>query len=422
MCRLSTLAVAFPVSIASLMGCTNASPDLDDTPTAEVEQAVVDCSVAWEKELMITDTLVVRDNRAKNMGPWSFGGLIQAIKGNTNAQEFVKRFLESWMTDQVIDGVTVKARPKIKELVIDPWKAKSGNGTYDLAKAPFDLLAIVYRVDLRKQGRLGSGGGEGRFVFGVRNAQGKMTPFTVIFEFKLPRVGGRTSEVWANDWHALGQYMLGSPAYNQKLEVITNRFASAASKANKNLNQLRTNEIALDLGLGHPPIWELREFHIHNDGYLHPAHPALTPLGSVNGTSTLTNYVLQNQQLIEEGKHSIPVQFQGSLFTSSAAEAPTNSFFWNVPGVSATLQHKFSVQTCNGCHAGDTVTNFLHVGPDFVNGGAATLSDFIVNTEMPRRTVEIKKLLGCVQSPPPPSPVPLPVPTGDDDDDDDDLR
>jgi len=424
MYRLSTSSAVVLVFVASLVGCNERSLDFDETSTnddetstAEAEESIVDCSVAWEKELMITDPSVVRDNRAKNMGPWSFGGIMQALRGNTNAQEFTKRFVESWLTDQVVDGITVPARPKMKSMVLDPWKARSGNGTYDLSKSPFELLAIVYRVDLRKQGNLGSGGGEGRFVYGVRNAQGAMAPFTVIAEFKLPRRNGRSAEVWANDWHALGKLTLGSAAYNQKLEQITNQFACGSAKANKNLNQLRTNEIALDLGLGHPPIWQLREFHIESDGYLHPARPAQTPSNTVNGTAALTTYVQQNAAAIAKKTQKVPAMFLGTPFGAAAADVPTNSFTWNVPGVSATLKQQFSLQTCNGCHAGDTGTNFLHVGPGQANGGAAQLSNFVVNTEMPRRTLELKQVLGCV-------PGAATSPDDDDDDDEyeDDLR
>lgn len=394
------------VPALALAGCGESSLPADEAFTTESEQAYVtadssedeesgeDCAVAWEKELMITAHSVVKDARAQNDGPWSFGGVMRALADDNDEQEFVKRFVESWMTDQNVDGTVVKARPKIQELVLAPWKASSTAGTYDLAKAPFELLAIVYRVDLRNQGSTGTGGGEGRFIYGVRNASSRMVPFTVIVEFKLPKRGGMSTRDWANDWHALGKLELGSQKYKEKLEEITNQFASADSRAAKNLNQLRTNEIALDLGTGHVPIWELREFHIASDGYLKTVRPALTPLLNVNGTETLKSYVEKNRVKIEKGTHEVPVTFSGAPFGAGSAEAPTNVFKWNVPGVSATLQQQFSVQTCNGCHAGDTGTNFLHVGADS-NGGPAKLSDFVVNTAMPLRVAELKEVLGC---------------------------
>jgi hypothetical protein len=386
--------IVMSVLAISPAGCGESSLPFDEASTRETKEAVVDCSVAYDKELLITDVRVVQDARAENNGPWSFGGIMQAMAGDTNAQDFVKNLVESWLTDQVVDGATVKARPKIKETLLDPWKARSTNGTYDLAQAPFDLLAIVYRPDLRKDGSIGSGGGEGRFVYGLRNVEGRMLPFTLIAEFTLPKRGGRSAENWASDWHSLGKLALGSSEYKEKLEEITNRFASTEARADRTLNQLRTNEIALDLGTGRAPVWELREFHIASDGHLHTARPALTPLASMNGTSTLTTFVQQNQKKIEEGTHKVPVKFNGTPFSAGSAEAPSNSFLWNVPGVSTDLQQKFSLQTCNGCHAGNTATNFLHVAPSRT-GGAATLSDFVLNTEMPKRTETFKKLLGC---------------------------
>lgn len=397
---MSTRLVAMLLLLALPEGCTDDEAiALDEESTlAADEESLVNCSVVWEKELMITDVAVVTDWRAKNMGPWSFGGLMQSLAGPANVQAFVKRFVESWMVDQTIDGVVVKARPKMQDLVLGPWKARSAPGTYDLATAPFDLLAIVYRVDLRKQQNTGTGAGEGRFVYGVRDGSGQPMPFTVIAEFKLPIYGGKTSRDWANDWHALGTLTLGSEEYKERLEYITNQFAGSTVRAgllpSSLLNQLRTNEIALDFGTDHPPIWQLREFHIKADGYLYPARPALTPTNAVNGSTLLKTYVQQNAAKIMQGTHKIPPKFQGIPFGASGSDVPDPQFSWQVPGVSIALQDAFSKQTCNGCHAGNTGTTFLHVGPNF-QSGPAQLSDFVVNVEMPRRTAELKKVLGC---------------------------
>lgn len=392
--------------LLALAGCSDETPVFDpEERIAEAEERIEDCSIAWEKELLITDVGVIGDARARNNGPWSFGGVMKALAGSRNEQQFIKSFVESWMQDQNVDGVVIKARTRMQDVVLTPWKALSSSGTYDLARAPFDLLAIVYRVDLRKQGNLGDEAGEGRFVFGVRNGSGQLMPFTVIAEFRLPVRGGKSARAWATQWHALGKLTIGSSAYNQKLEEITNEFTGIGSQGGygssyvndddeTNLKQLRTNEIALDLNNGHVPVWELREFHIESDGFFHPAHPASTPSNDLNGTNTLTQYVRQNSVKIQAGTHKVPVKFRGSPFAGGGIAVPTNAFTWSVPGVSAELQEKFSAQTCNGCHAGNTGTNFLHVGP-VLNGGGTRLSDFLVSIEMPRRTLELKKALGC---------------------------
>ena len=398
------------VSVLVFTGCSDETFVVDqDEPIAEAEEKIEDCSVAWERELLITDICVIGDARARNNGPWSFGGIMKALAGSHNEQQFIKSFAESWMQDQNVDGVIIKARPRMQDVVLTPWKALSSAGTYDLARAPFDLLAIVYRVDLRKQGNVGDEAGEGRFVYGVRNATGQLMPFTVIAEFRLPGKGSVNARAWATQWHALGKLTIGSPEYNQKLEEITNAFTNygavnvtqggyGSAYGNDgdetNLKQLRTNEIALDFNSGHAPIWELREFHIGSNGFFHPVHPALTPINDMNGTNTLAQYVQQNSAKIQAGTHKVPVTFKGSLFAGGGIAVPTNAFTWSVPGVSAALQEKFSLQTCNGCHAGNTGTNFLHVGPG-LSGGGTRLSDFLVSVEMPRRTLELKKALGC---------------------------
>jgi hypothetical protein len=306
----------------------------------------------------------------------------------------MKRFVESWLQDRAIDGVVVKARPSMQERVLAPWKALSASGThYEPSLAPFVLLAIVYRVDLHEDEGIGSGAGEGRFVYGVRNGDGNMMPFTVIVEFELPQRAGWSTKDWALEWHSLGKLALGSAAYNNKLEEITNRFATATAKASENLNQIRTNEIALDVGTGHAPVWQLREFKIGLGGYLQPAHPALTPLDTMNATEMLTRYVQQNDRNIERSRHHLPLKFEGKSFAGASSDVPNAQFTWSVPGVSATLASSFSRQTCNGCHAGDTGTRFLHVGPN--QEGPAQLSSFVTDVEMPRRMAVLEEVLDC---------------------------
>src|SRR5690606_792741 len=117
----------------------------------------------------------------------------------------------------------------------------SGGRRLDLSKAPFRLLAIVNRIDLRSDGGgYGGGGviggpiraadapgamiapdamiapapmpvhaGEGRFVFGVLDPQGRPLPFTVIFEYELPASDPREVLGWARSWHALGEVPFG---------------------------------------------------------------------------------------------------------------------------------------------------------------------------------------------------------------------
>jgi hypothetical protein len=47
------------------------------------------------------------------------------------------------------------------------------------------------------------------------------------------------------------------------------------------------------------------------------------------------------------------------------------------------VRHKFSLNTCNGCHAGETGTPFTHVFPRAA-GVEAKLSDFLTGANMPK--------------------------------------
>ena len=136
-----------------------------------------------EESLVIRDLRVVEDPRrtynpctnvGTPLGKWTFGYLMQHMANEevtgVSPSMFVREWLNSWVYDQTIDGWTVAKREKIQQLIIDPWEQASGGpGTpLDLAQAPFKLLAIVNRVDLRGSAAYGSrNAGEARFVFGA---------------------------------------------------------------------------------------------------------------------------------------------------------------------------------------------------------------------------------------------------------------
>ena len=79
MSRWSINCLVMPMLLASLAGCTDGDPALLDESTDEGKDAIVNCSVDWEKELMITDLRVVGDARAQGNGPWSFAGVMRAF-------------------------------------------------------------------------------------------------------------------------------------------------------------------------------------------------------------------------------------------------------------------------------------------------------------------------------------------------------
>ncbi len=157
-------------------------------------------SVGPATHLMITDLRVVEDSVRTNpntgrRATWTFKYLMENMAGDNDPEAFTLEWLKHWETDQLVNDQVSPARPSIRELVIDPWLAASGGERLDLRLAPFKLLAIVNRMDLRVHDQSSvTTGGEGRFVFGVLNQDGTPLPpiagpapggFTVIFEYEL---------------------------------------------------------------------------------------------------------------------------------------------------------------------------------------------------------------------------------------------
>ncbi len=374
-------------------------------------------------QLMITDLRVVEDPVRTNplAGPkatWTFKYLIENMAGKQNPSDFAMQWLQQWETDRLVNGHIAPARPAIRSLVIDPWLKASGGKRLDLAKAPFKLLAIVNRMDLRVHdaGKIANAG-EGRFVFGVLGADGKPLPplagdaaggFTVIFEYGLVATKMEQLRDWAMAWAQLGDQPLGSPPYNQALERLTRRFTdrgAAPLKPNgSSLNQLRTNELAL----GSP--WELREFAIDSaSGLLKQRPVAVTPdVLTLNGTPALAQLVneyetaLINETFVTPKEHlaasSLAGPFQLTDFPNSEVRTFTTlEFFapffdvpWSAAGIrNNEARHSFALNTCGGCHRSETGTTFLQIGfptnhklPASL-GNPAALAGFLTGIDTP---------------------------------------
>jgi len=376
-----------------------------------------------DSQLMITDLRVVEDPVRTNprLGPkatWTFKYLIENMAGKQNPSDFAMQWLQQWEADQLINGHVAPARPDIRKLVIDPWLKASGGRRLDLAKAPFKLLAIVNRMDLRvHDGTKTVTAGEGRFVFGVLGADGKPLPpiagdapggFTVIFEYELVATKMDQLRDWAMRWAKLGDFPVGSPLYNKALEGVTRKFTdrgAAALKPNGSaLNQVRTNELAL----GSP--WELREFGIEAaTGKLKQRTVAVTPdVLALNGTPALVSLVNDNEAaLLNEtfvlpkehlGASSLAGPFQLSDFADSANRTFTTiEFFdpfldipWSAVGIrSNEARHSFALNTCGGCHRSETGTAFLQIGFPTEHklprslGKTAALAGFLTGIDTP---------------------------------------
>jgi hypothetical protein len=295
-------------------------------------------------------------------------------------------------------------------MITNPWKAASGcadpaspatdaSCVLDMTKAPFRLMAIVYRPDLRiVAGNDTSTGGEGRFVFevvgptlGVNTASGavevmdatlKPQKFTVIFEYSLPVQDDGATITWAQRWHALGAKAWGN-AFNAHLLGVTRDFSGPdqdTRRPNGNaLDQLRTNEVALQgarfthAGSGFSnakQFWELREFHLTATGLaphtmnLEPARDFDTfraGMVATEGTRSaeLASFLNANAAAVLAATDKLPDGMSGN--SSLVGSSPYGA--WAAfDGVAPAVRNAFAINTCAGCHRHETDTNhFMHV-------------------------------------------------------------
>lgn len=423
--------------------------EIDPVPGDQVVEVPVEDVLRrpdlFGKSLMITDLSVVEDpsrtfdpctGRGTRMGVWTFGRLMADMcnPGVTgiDPSDFTRRWLRSWQSDQVINFDRVAERNReILEQVIQGWETASGgpDRPLDLSLAPFRLLAIVNRVDLRLNPGYGGGvaedpcnppcvGGEARFVFGLiadafaaggtpgpdggygGGGGGGGTdgcgaaPFTVIFEYCVPRRTCSGIQEWGGRWLALSRMDFGGP-FNAALQTLTDEFAGPGADPSRRpnlsaLSQLRANDL-----LREP--WEMREWRLFptdsDAGWLREVTAKRTPAIVHNGTSALVAFCQANAADILAGRHDVPLEWRapGSAsvpFLGGAAPMDTERFFWDGPAPAGSslpteVRHRFSLDTCNGCHAGETGTPFTHVFPRAA-GAESALSDFLTGRNMPK--------------------------------------
>lgn len=374
----------------------------------------------WRKTLMITNLSVVEDplrtwdpcpnypvGTGTKMGAWTFGRLMTDIANSPATgiapSDFVRQWLRSWEFDQTINSDGVPDRNgAIKARIINAWQAASGGPgkALDLSIAPFRLLAIVNRVDLRGNPAYGGGslenpcdppcvGGESRFVFCAVDPANCSDPrLIVILEYCNPARTCQEIKNWGKKWVALNGIPFG-PVYNAALEAITDQFAGPGLNASQHpnhslLNQLRSNDILIG-------PWELREWKLAGSGseagHLHEVTVSQTPDIVHNNQPIVNNYIGANLGALLSDAHTIPLLWspgaglQGVPFLGGSAPIPNPAFFWNGnPSLNTAAtspgRHKFSLATCNGCHGGETGALFTHVDCR-AKGQPARLSQFL---------------------------------------------
>jgi hypothetical protein len=362
-------------------------------------------------------------------GPWSFKTLMTNM-ANTPVTgiplaTFINNWLLNWMSAQTVNAFTIPPRTTIRNF-FPGWDGATP-GTLDVNHLPFRLLAIVNRMDLAGATLYGTPANprksETRFVFGlvdqsspsctVPGTTGAARRMTVIFEYGDPVSTCTDLQTRAKAWIALSGIALGTAAFNTALQALTDAVTSANAgtpfgKPNGSaLDQLRSNEIAL------AAPWQLREFGLSLPfSSLQSATIKQTPdpVSFRFTTAPLTAVTAQfwqgNVDAILCESHVVPDTFMAMPFLGSHTEYGTGQFWdamttiagmmgppgspgqpacWKsnvssvmLPTKAGEVRHKFSLNTCDDCHSGETNTFFTHVDPltspsalsGFLTGGA----------------------------------------------------
>jgi hypothetical protein len=387
------------------------------------------------RELIVIDPEIVRGSFASSGGadaPFSFRAQMQWLAGASREPlEFTRSWLLAWGSTSEVgpELAPVTPRPQIRRVLVDAWVAASGSasltpkaasamdgdgtgyGASDApssepsspsadevappptetsaygdpagdeassepppseplpswAYSPFRLLAIVNRVDLASEPCQGNAG-ELRYVYtAVDPVTSRALDLTLIIEVPYPTT--RSAAEWARAWQDLAALPSGEP-YAEGLADLTREIQREGDPLRV---RLRTNEIAFADPAAR--AWEMREFNVQiRSGALELAMVPLefTPRADAD-PAVLSDYVLEHADEIEGSGATLPESLR-----AGAAQIDTPDFSWPVLGVSERLRHAFSLQTCNGCHGGDTASlPFRHIGPGWSSTAPAALSRFL---------------------------------------------
>lgn len=390
------LACAAPTLLAA---CSDSGGDSDECTSEKVDPF---------KELMIVDDEVIGDVRAKNdaNGPWSFRYAVENMAPEgVDPSEFVHDWLTNWVNTQELNGFPLELPNEnriagMSRRVMCPWLKRTpanscnddcstclGNHL-DLALAPFRLIAIINRIDKRKD--VSSYSGEGRLLFALTEGPGDdpaSAPLAMVvnFEYGVPTDPQKT----ARTWHALGSYPDFGEDYKATLENITNAFVQRGRRPEAQngsaISQIRTNESVLQWN------WQLREFGLASNGMLRMQPAFNTPAAQLNNSEALNDFVKSNATAVLADQHIVPASFLSGSVELSVS--------WQISGVDPAVARKFSLGTCNGCHSlNPNVDSAFHISP--FRSGRDRLSPFMFGgvglpegDEVTRRTLSMQEAL-----------------------------
>lgn len=345
------------------------------------------CSVVPKTELVVRDPSVVDDPLrtrfaspgARGEGAFTFGRLMrEAAPSPKLAPRFVERFLSTWLAVQRVNRLAIDARPSLEPLLLRSWP-RDAMGELDLERAPFRLLAIVNRLDLRDLGARSAG--QLRFVFGALGLGSVTSPFTLILEYQVPATDHAEVQAWAERWHALGSLDFPSEAYNAALQELTERVVVRGATTD-GVNQsalvaVRTNEIAL------ATPWELRSFALSPvTSELEAVAVDRTPDVGYSGSATLGRFLEEHAGEILQDDYDVPLELDGKPFRGGSSLNEGTA--WRVPNnPKPEVRRAFALNTCSGCHSpAETGTEFTHIAPRDP-GTPSGLSGFMLGIAFP---------------------------------------
>jgi len=339
---------------AEVLGALPSHQSIHFTPQILEE---TDFTIDPQTELMITDPNVVEDpNRTfdpcpngqpgtTQMGAWTFGRLMLSISGQTDATNItniesadtmVHNLLEFWANDQTgmhaINSFSVLRRPGIGQVMsASTWPLDPGGVNNDIRVAPFQLNAIVNRMDIG-EGSSPLNAGELRLVFGYapcasNGDDGQGLNFNVIFEYNVPTAvasgctGNKSVQAWADLWQNVendfeacepnGAFREVCQASDQNpnpiadIQIITDKVITVSAGGQFNLAAFRSNENVLNQNQGGPnEDWELRQFGLTGLGGSAPPSFVEVPLFETPEGSPLTS--VDGQPMPNFGLNYVP--------------------------------------------------------------------------------------------------------------------
>jgi len=345
----------------------------------------------------------------------------EAEKNGIAPSTYISSLMNAWRGTVSINGQTVP--PLLGPTVAGWWSMFAGGNTnYPLHKAPFFLIAMTSRLDLRMHRPAGEPlGGEVHFVFATLGAQQNnptcptvmYSPVTtIIFEYSPAKADDNQVRDYARRWLDLSN--LSGSAYLTALQNLTEEVIN-----NGKLLRIRTNE-GPETGKDAGPVfgstgWDLAEFEPNPTTKLLQRttikqSPTMDLAG--NNSQQLSDWIWSQRDalyanafdyevgrigtrsvtMLPIGNYSVPDKFPGTQtwFRGSLNRvASAGVEYWSGPnptglpagseGDWSDARFRFSVGSCRGCHGSDTGTAFNHIRAN-QPGTEPHLSDFLLGS------------------------------------------